>query len=381
MLQLAFMGRKLLFLQTEDWTFWSHRMPLARAAKAAGYEVVIAVRVEAHGDLIRAEGFRVVALEWRRNSLNPLRELLMLCAIVRLYAREKPDIVHQVTAKPIFYGTIAAGVTGVRAIVNTLTGLGSIFSSDTWMARLLRPSIRYAFRAALAISNSATIFQNRDDLSLFVSGGLVDEGKSALIRGSGVDIDKFYFRPEPVGVPLVVLPARMIWEKGVGEFVEAARLLTADGVRARFALLGDRDAENPAAIPAAQLAQWKQDGPVEWWGNRADMPEVFSQAHIVCLPTYYGEGLPKALLEGAACGRALVAADVPGSREIVRHEETGLLVPPKDARALAAALKRLISDKSLREKLGIRARQAACDEFSQEKVVEQTLSVYRNLLR
>lgn len=375
------MGRKLLFLQTEDWSFWSHRLPLARAARAAGYEVVVAVRVDVHGELIRADGFRVVALDWRRNSVNPLGELLMLLAIIRLYAREKPDIVHQVTAKPIYYGTIAAKLTGVRAIVNTLTGLGSIFSSNTWRARLLRPGIRFAFRAALRASNSTTIFQNRDDLALFVSGRLVDARRTALILGSGVDVGHFRPRPEPEGMPLVVLPARMIWEKGVGEFVEAARLLTADGIQARFALLGDRDAENPAAVPAAQLAQWKNDGPVEWWGNREDMPEVYAQAHIVCLPTYYGEGVPKALIEAASCGCALVAADVPGSREIVRHEETGLLVPPRDAHALAAALKRLIGDKNLRQRLGNRARQAACDEFAQEKVAEQTLSVYRELLR
>lgn len=375
------MGRKLLFLQTEDWSFWSHRMPLARAARAAGYEVVVAVRVDAHGELIRADGFRVISLDWRRNSVNPFGELRMLLAIIRLYLQEKPDIVHQVTAKPIFYGTIAARLGGVRAIVNTLTGLGSIFSSHRWKARLLRPGMRFAFRVALAASNSRTIFQNRDDLALFVSGGLVDSGKAALIRGSGVDVVMFRPLPEPDGTPLVVLPARMIWEKGVGEFVEAARILLAGGVRARFALVGDRDSENPAAIPAARLAQWKKEGPVEWWGNRGDMPEVYAQTHIVCLPTYYGEGLPKALLEAASCARALVAADVPGSREVVRHEDTGLLVPPKNVPALAAALKRLIEDKPLRRRLGDNARQAACNEFSQEKVAEETLKVYQDLLR
>lgn len=375
------MGRKLLFLQTEDWSFWSHRMPLARAARAAGYEVVVAVRADTHAEFIRADGFQVIALDWHRNSVNPFGELRMLLAVIRLYLREKPDIVHQVTAKPIFYGTIAAKLAGVRAIVNTLTGLGSIFSSQSWKARLLRPGMRLAFKSALAASNSRTIFQNRDDLALFVSGGLIDADKTALIRGSGVDVVRFRSRPEPDGTPLVVLPARMIWEKGVGEFVEAARLLFAGGVRARFALLGDRDAENPAAIPAARLAQWKKEGPVEWWGNREDMPEVYAQAHIVCLPSYYGEGLPKALLEAASCACALVAADVPGSREVVRHEETGLLVPPKDVPALAAALKRLIDDKLLRRRLGEKARQAACDEFSQEKVAEETLTVYQDLLR
>lgn len=370
-----------MFLQTQDWSFWSHRMPLARAARAAGFEVVIALHVDAHAERIRAEGFRVIPLDWRRDSLNPLRELLMLLAIVRLYAREKPDIAHQVTAKPIFYGTIAARLAGTRALVNTLTGLGSIFSADSMLARMLRPGIRFAFKAALSASNSTTIFQNRDDLALFVSGGLVDGRKAALILGSGVDVGHFRAQSEADGPPLVILPARMIWEKGVGEFVAAARLLKGEGIKARFALLGDPDPRNPTAIPAAQLARWKDEGAVEWWGIRADMGAVFAQAHVVCLPTYYGEGVPKVLLEAASCGRPLVAADMPGSREIVRHERTGLLVPPKDAPALAAALKRLIEDKPLRARLGAEARRVVCAEFAQERVAEETLKVYSGLLR
>lgn len=356
-------------------------MPLARAARADGFEVVIALHVDVHAERIRAEGFRVIPLGWRRDSLNPLREVLMLLAIVNLYAREKPDLVHQVTAKPIFYGSIAARLAGTRAVVNTLTGLGSIFSSNGARARLLRPILRFAFKAALSAPNSTTIFQNRDDLALFVSGGLVEERKAALILGSGVDVNRFRAAPEPDGEPLVILPARMIWEKGVGEFVAAARLLKAAKVRARFALLGDPDTLNPAAIPAAQLARWKDEGDVEVWGSRSDMPEEFARAHVVCLPTYYGEGVPKSLLEAASCGRALVAADMPGSREIVRHEETGLLVPPRDVAALAAALRRLIEDKPLRDRLGAQARRAACAEFSEESVIAQTLRVYSELLR
>lgn len=370
------MGRKLLILQTEDSTFISHRLPMARAARAAGYEVVVAVRVGAHGDSIVAEGFRLVALDWRRDSVNPAREFFMLFSIIRLYAREKPDIVHQVTAKPIFYGTLAAKLVGVRSIVNTLTGLGFIFSSNAWKARLLRPAVRLLFKAALSASNSTTIFQNRDDLALFVSGQLTSTSKAALILGSGVDVAQFRPRPEPDGTPLVVLPARMLWDKGVGEFVEAARFLAASGVRARFVLVGDRDEMNPEAVPAANLERWKREGPVEWWGKREDMPEVLAKAHIVCLPSYR-EGLPKSLVEGAACGLPLVAADVPGSREIVRHEETGLLVPVMDAPALAAALRRLIEDKPLRRRLGNRGRQVACDEFSQQRIAEQTLSIYQ----
>jgi glycosyltransferase involved in cell wall biosynthesis len=372
-------GKKLLFLQTEDWTFWSHRLPLARAAKKAGYDVTIALRVDAHGERLKGEGFRLIHVPWRRRSLNPFYELALFIRIVRLYGEERPDIVHQVTAKPIFYGTAAAKLCGARGIVNTLTGLGFVFSSHSWKARLLKPIVSLGLKLALAPANSRTIFQNPDDLGVFVSGKLVKAEKAELIRGSGVDLGRFQPRPEAEGTPLVVLPSRMIWEKGLKEFVAAAARLKAEGVRARFALVGEPDPENPAAVPPETLARWKAEGAVEWWGQRDDMPEVLSQSHVVCLPSYYGEGLPKALIEGAACGRPLVAADVPGSREIVRDGVTGLLVPPRDAPALAGALRRLIEDKALRVRLGAKARDVAAAEFSQERIVEATLRLYQEL--
>jgi len=372
-------SRKLLFLQTEDWSFWSHRLPLARAARDAGYEVVVAARVDAHGERLRAEGFRVIPLEWQRAGVHPIRELRMLLAVVRLYAHEKPDITHQVTAKPILYGSVAALLAGTPAVVNNFTGLGFIFVSESLKARALRACLRSAYKLALGRKRSRTIFQNSDDLDMFVANGLIAREKTALIRGSGVDVAHFSPQPEPPGVPLVILPARMLWTKGVGEFVAAARELRAAGVRARFALVGDPDADNRSAISAARLTEWKAAGDVECWGHRDDMMSVYAQSNIVCLPSYH-EGLPKALMEAAAAGRALVAADVPGCREVVRHEETGLLVPARDARALARVLRRLIEDPALRQRLGSRARRAAFEEFAQELISEQTLSVYQALL-
>ncbi len=373
------MKRKVLFLQTQDYTFWSHRLPFAKAALAAGYEVVVAAHEEAHGERIRAEGLRLIPLPWRRSGVNPFYELYLVWRIIRLYADERPDLVHQVTAKPILYGTLAAKLCGVPAVVNTFTGLGFVFISPGLKARGLRAAVSAALRLALSARNSRTIFQNKDDRALFVDGGIIAEDRAVLIRGSGVDTAHFAPSPEPEGEPLVVLPARMLWDKGVGEFVAAARTLAAEGVRARFVLAGDADAENPAAVPASRLAEWKAEGAVEWWGHRSDMAEVYRQANIVCLPSYR-EGLPKALMEAAACARALVTADVPGCREVVVHEETGLLVPVRDARALAEALKRLIADSALRRRLGEKARSLAASAFAQEKVVEQTLRVYRELL-
>jgi glycosyltransferase involved in cell wall biosynthesis len=303
----------------------------------------------------------------------------MLLEVASLYLREKPDIVHQVSAKPILYGTLAARLCGTPAVVNALTGLGYVFVTETLKARLLRAGICAAYRLTLSKEGSRLLFQNADDLEMFVARGLVPRERTVLIRGSGVDVAHFTPSPEPAGTPLVVLPARMLWDKGVGEFVEAAAALRAGGTKARFALVGDPDSGNRAAVPASQLARWKEEGAVECWGHRDDMREVYAQAHVVCLPSYR-EGLPKALLEAAACGRPLVAADVPGSREIVRHEETGLRVPVRDAAALAAALRRLIEDGPLRARLAQRARRAAVEEFSQELVCEKTLGVYRSLL-
>lgn len=373
------MKRKLLFLQTQDHTFWSHRLPFARAALAAGYEVVVAAHEDAHGDRIRAEGLRFVPLPWERGGVNPFYELLLLLKIIRLYSEERPDVVHQVTAKPILYGTLAAKLCGVPAVVNTFTGLGFVFISESLKARVLRAALGAALRLALSARNSRTIFQNKDDRALFVDGGLIAAERAALVRGSGVDVGRFAPSAEPEGTPLAVLPARMLWDKGVGEFVEAARALAAEGVRARFALVGEADAHNPAAIPLAQLARWKEEGAVEWWGLRGDMAAVYSQASVVCLPSYR-EGLPKALMEAAACARALVTTDAPGCREVVRDGETGLLVPLRDAAAVAAALRRLFADAALRRRLGENARLLAVEAFAQEKVVAQTLDIYRALI-
>lgn len=373
------MAHKLLFLVTEDWYFCSHRLPPARAAKAAGYEVVVATRVNRHGGAIIAEGFRLVPIGLRRRSRNPLRELAAIAEIVGIYLRERPDVVHHVALKPVLYGSIAARIARVPSVVNALAGLGFVFSSKTLMARLLRAFVVRVFRVLLNSGRGVLIVQNPDDMAMHVTGGMVAPERVRLIRSSGVDIERFAPTPEPVGTPVVMLPSRMLWGKGVGEFVESAQLLRARGVVARFVLVGDSDLENPAAIPVAQLESWRDSGVVEWWGRREDMPQVLAQASIVCLPSAYGEGVPKVLLEAAACGRALVATDAPGCREIVRHGENGLLVPLRDAMGLAQAIEKLLGDPGMRAAMGKRGRRLVEAEFSEGKVAEQTLAVYREM--
>jgi glycosyltransferase involved in cell wall biosynthesis len=371
--------RKILYFVTEDWVFCLHRLPLACAALRAGYDVAVVTRVRNHGARITAAGLRLIPLDMARGGVNPWRELRTLLELWRIYRAERPGIVHHVAVKPVLYGSLIAALTGVRATVNALTGMGFLFTSKRRLARLLRPAVEIALRILLNRHGSRVIFQNADDLRTLTGAGIVKLDITRLIRGSGVDTIAFTPSPEPPGTPLMVLPARLLWDKGVGEFVAAARQLKQQGVQARFALVGDRDPENPAAVPQATLDAWRAEGVVELWGWRDDMAQVYRDCHVVCLPSYR-EGLPKTLLEAAACGRPLVSCDVEGCREAVTHGRNGLLVPVRDAAALAAALKQLIENPAQRAAFGRAARDIVVVEFSLDTVIEQTLALYREIL-
>jgi glycosyltransferase involved in cell wall biosynthesis len=280
----------------------------------------------------------------------------------------------------VLYGGIAARLTGVPASVGALTGLGHVFVAAGPKARALRSVVARVMRFALGHPNGAIIFQNPDDQRILVERGIVPPDAAVLIRGSGVDLEQYAPAPEPDGPVLVVLASRMLWSKGVGEFVDAAQRLRRDGVHARFALVGGTDPGNPAAVPADTLTRWRDSGVLEWWGRKDDMPGVFASSHVVCLPSYYGEGVPKVLIEAAACGRPIVTTDAPGCREVVREGDNGLLVPMRDSEALAAALRRLIGSAQLRRVMGSRSREIAVAEFSVEHVIEATLALYERLL-
>ncbi|MCA1925495.1 MAG: glycosyltransferase family 4 protein [Thiobacillus sp.] len=363
---------KLLFVVTEDWYFVSHRLPLAVAARRAGFDVAVATREGRHGEVIRSAGIRLIPFALSRRGGNPLAEVI---ALWRLYRHEKPDLVHHVALKPVMYGALAAWLAGVPAQVNAVAGLGWLFTSSSGVLRLARPALRWMLGRLLDRPHSLTIVQNPQDQSLLERAG-VSASRLRLIRGAGVDLQ--IFRPviPPGGAVCIVLVARMLWDKGVGEFVEAARLLTGAGVNARFVLVGDPDPANPASVPESTLRRWHGQHGVEWWGRREDMPAVLQAAHIACLPSYR-EGLPKSLLEAAACGLPIVTTDAPGCREVVREGVNGLLVPVRDAAALAAALKKLIDDVGLRRSMGEQSRLRAETEFGLETVIAQTLAVYR----
>ena len=362
-----------------DSFFLSHRLPLARGARDAGMEVMVAAGDTGHGPAIAKAGFEFIPLPFARGALNPLREAWTFNVLLHLYRRLRPSLVYHNTAQPVIYGSVAARLAGGAAVVNAISGLGYVFTSDHLTAKALRPLLRRLWRTALSHPRSRTIFENPDDRDDFVRMGLVRETASVVIRGAGVDCGTFRVVAEPEGVPTVVLPARMLWDKGVREFVEAARTLRARGRLARFVLVGAPDDGNREAIPTQQLDSWSREGVVEWWGHRSDMPAVLAGAAVVVLPSY-GEGLPKALLEAAAAGRPVVTTDVRGCREVVRPGVTGLLVPPRDSAALAESIERLLASPSLRADLGLGARRLVEAEFGEPMIVERTLAVYRRVL-
>ncbi len=366
---------KLLFFVTEDWYFCSHRLPLAVAARDAGFEVVVVTRVDRHGDLIQSRGLRLIPIRLNRQGINPIDDLVLIARLYRIYRRERPHIVHHVAMKPVLYGSLAAWLGRVPAVINALAGMGFLFSSRNAKARLLQPLVRLALRLLLGGGNSRVILQNPDDVRLMTRAAGLDPQCIHLIRGSGVNLEQFHPRPEPPGPPVVMLPSRLLWDKGVGEFVSAARILRNEGTEARFVLVGKPDPGNPASVPKRQLAQWIAQGLVEWWGHSDEMAMTLAQSHIVCLPSYR-EGLPKVLLEAAASGRPVVTTDAPGCREVVQDRENGLLVAIKDSADLAHALRQLIQDPADRARYGRAGRARAEAHFGIDQITAETLAVY-----
>lgn len=360
---------RLVFLVTEDWYFVSHRLALARAAKEAGFEVTVITRCNAECAAIEAAGLRVVPFEMARRGLNPLGLLREVLGVARLYRKLKPDIVHHVALRPVVVGGLAVRLAGVRSVVSAIAGLGFAFTGGRggWLQQAMRALLR------LALARGVVIVQNPDDAAAVQGLGVAPE-RIRLIPGAGVE-ERFAPRPEPEGRPVVMLASRLLWDKGVGEFVDAARRLKG---RARFVLVGAPDPGNPASVAEGDLHAWVQDGIVEWWGRRDDMAASLNEAHIVCLPSYR-EGLPKVLLEAMACGRACITTDAPGCRDCVRDGDNGLLVPVKDAAALVAAIEQLLDDQNLRRRMGERGRERAVAEFSQDGVIAATLAVYRGV--
>ncbi len=375
---------KVLLFANTDWYLYNFRRSLAFALRDAGYEVLLISPTGPFGHKLEALGFRWIPAPLSRRSLNPLRELVLLFWLRRLMKQEQVVLVHGFTIKCAVYGALAARLAGVDARVSAVAGMGYVFTSDDLKARLLRPVVCVLLKLALGGRGGRLILQNPDDVGLFEHAGLVAPSAIRLILGSGVDCQRFVIGVrQTAGVPQVpwrvLLPARLLWDKGVAEFVAAARLLKAAGRVIEFQLAGDPDPGNPAAVPVAEVQGWVNEGLITWLGHVDDMPSLFRSVDVVVLPSYR-EGLPKGLIEAGACGLPLITTDVPGCREVVTDEVDGLLIPVRDVQGLAHAIARLQDDSVLCKRLGAAARAKVLAEFDEKIVIEKTLAVYRELL-
>ena len=377
---------KLLFLVTEDWYFCSHRLPAARAARAAGFDVVVATRVRAHGDRIRDEGFTLRPIGWRRRGDGLVGAARAISGIARLYRAERPDIVHHVALKPVLFGGIALRFAfpapeNAPVAIDSIMGLGSRFSAASFGARLRRPSLGIALRLAAGGKRGRVIVQNPEDRDALIALGLVPQ-RIVMIRGSGVDCNHFRALPDPEATTVTVaLVSRMLHAKGVLDAAAAIRLLRGRGHPVELLLAGPSDPDNRGSLTAKTLISLTTHPGIEWLGPVADVRAVWRRAAIAVLPSTYGEGVPKALLEAAACARPIVASDVPGCREVVRPGETGLLVPPRDIQGLADAIAALAGDPVRRKAMGRAGRELIEREFAEAIVARETLAVYDAALR
>ena len=367
--------KKILFIVSEDWYFVSHRLHLATTAINNGYEVTLLSRVSKHQEFIRSLGIKTINWPLERRSLNPLRELISIYHIVHKVRSLKPNLVHAVGMKPIVYTGLSKLFFSVDGIVLALGGLGFIFRSSRASAKFIRVFVIPIFRLMLLNSNIRLIIQNRDDGQILENMNIAKREKIRLIRGAGVSVKDFFPKNVQNEIPLVILPARMLWDKGVEDFVNCAQRFYSNKASVRFALIGNPDPQNPESIPDAQLKQWVESGIVEWWGNQDNMLKIYHMADIVCFPSYH-EGFPKALLEAASCELPIVSYDVSGCREIVKDNVNGFLVPFKDENALFIAVLELLENPKLRSKFGKMGRKMVMEEFTQEKIASETIRVW-----
>lgn len=372
---------KLLLVVNDAAFFLSHRLPIAKAAVAAGYEVHVALGgvEDVHRRQIFESGLTLHELPLSRSGRNLFSEIILFISILTLFRTVKPDVLHLVTIKPVIYGGIAARLTRIRRVVAAISGLGFVFVARGTLNKAFRGLITLSYRLALRRRKTVVIFQNPDDRDAMVHLGAISREQARLIRGSGVDLDAYPYCPEPESVPVVCFAARLLKDKGICEFVEAARILKSRGVRAHFKAIGDIDHNNPASITEEQLCKWKSEGVVEFPGFLRDIASQYIQSHVVCLPSYR-EGLPKSLLEAAACGRPVVTTDVPGCRDAIEVNRSGWLVPVRDSLTLADTLESLLLNREKRREMGDFGRRLAEREFSIEKVVDTHMRIYSELL-
>lgn len=373
---------KFLFYANTDWYLYNFRLSTAQKLKRDGHDVVMLSPPGEFGARFAQHGFRWRTIPMDRTSLNPLQEIVTLRALVQVLKQEHPNLLHNFTVKCSVYGALAARIAKVPAVVNAVAGMGYIFTSGNAKASALRPLVKTLMRVTLGHDRSLLILQNPDDAEAFVSSGIVPRKYIRLIRSSGVNLDRFHpCERVNEGRLRVVLAARLLWEKGIQEYIDAAALLRNQGRHIDFLLAGMPDSGNPRSVRIEQVQSWADEGIVKWLGHVDDMAALLPTADVMVLPSYYREGVPKSLIEGAACGLALITTDRPGCREVVTsHGIDGLIVEPKKPTELASLIAQLDDDRHLLRRLGGAARQKAVDDFDEQLVVQRTIDVYNELL-
>ncbi len=369
---------KILLVANTDWYLYNFRISLARFLRGRNHEVVF---ISPHGPYVEellAEGFRWIEWSVNRRSMNVVNEIKSFWSLYKVYAAEKPDLIHHFTIKPVLYGTLSSIWLKKIRVVNSITGLGYVFQSAGIQARLVRGLVMLLYRILFRSARVHLVFENSNDYDYFVSARLIQPDRGTVIQGVGVDLDKFSPSVGSQEEQLVVLPSRMLWDKGVDVFVEAAKILK-KSLSARFVLVGEPDIGNPTSIPDQTLLEWQLHGWVEWWGFQNDMPAIYRRSTLVVLPSL-GEGLPKSLMEAAACGIPIVATDVPGCREVVLDGHNGFLVPPGQPQALADAIQKVLADDYLRARMGENSRHLAVEKFDDRNINMLNDEIYRALL-
>jgi glycosyltransferase involved in cell wall biosynthesis len=372
--------KKILIVVNNVDFFISHRLPIAKKALEEGFQVHVSASGDG-GELKKlCPGIKYHSIDISRSGQNPLLEIRTVYQLYKVYKGVGPDLVHLVTIKPVLYGGVLARLTGIKGVLVAISGLGSVFSA-VGVLPLIRLKIIHGFyKLALKHRNLDVIFQNECDKESLLSFIKVEKNRVHLIPGSGVSLDEYQYIPELEQRPVVSMAARLLKEKGVREFVAAADLLKQREVGVRMIIIGEPDEGNPSSVTLEDISSWKKRGSVEFLGFRNDINTIYSNSNIVCLPSYYGEGLPKGLVEAAACGRAIITTDMPGCRDSILPDETGLLVAAKDELALADAIEVLVNDTEKRKKMGAAGRKLAEEKFSIESVVNQHFDIYNELL-
>ncbi len=375
--------KKVLMFANTEWYLFNFRLPLAKHLREQGVEVIMVSPFGPYGKKIETEGFRWIGVPMSRRSLNPITEIGLLWRLFKIYQVEKPDIAHHFTIKCVVYGGLVASAGRTHGVVSAVTGLGYVFIGNDFRAKILRPIVRQLLRFVIDGANRRLILQNRDDRQIFLKAGLIKSDYVRLIAGSGVDTQRFQPRSKYVQLERprarVVFAARLLWDKGVAEFVAAAQRLNAQGINAEFIIAGDPDPGNPASIPEETLRMWRELPFIGMLGHVTDMAVLLESADVMVLPSYR-EGLPRSLIEAAAAGLPIVTTDVPGCRETVENGVNGFLTPARDSLALAKALLKILENPELAEQMGVAGRAKALSEFDERLVFNKTVDVYRELL-